>query len=265
MGEDYSVIVFKLIEWAEAQGKIEELLNAACKVNPGNQLLRDFQEQMQKPKSQALIIQSQTELQKINYQQPYNYETEIALKNEENFISPNKEIDYKRLKDFLKAEKFQEADEETKNILLFSLEKNIDEGLGVEEIRSLSPEILSTIDELWMRYSNQKFGFSKQRSIWENVLSPQKEFRNIFLQFRKNKLNNSDKDNWYKFTTDIGWYHINIRTGRKEWIQYTNLDFSLDAPEGYFPYFRSWWKGMRYQHEPERCIALMEQIDKFIK
>ena len=56
-----------------------------------------------------------------------------------------------------------------------------------------------------------------------------------------------------------------MRTGRKEWIQYKSLDFTINAPEGCFPYFRYWWKGMRYQYEPERCITLMEQIDKFIK
>ena len=46
MGENYSEIVFKLIIWAEAQGKIKHLLSAARSSNPGNFELRSFEEQM---------------------------------------------------------------------------------------------------------------------------------------------------------------------------------------------------------------------------
>lgn len=197
---------------------------------------------------------------------PSNFEFTTPIQKELNVVNSVLSINYDSLDYLLKAEKFQEADEETKNILLSSLEKKIDEGLGVKEIRSLSSDILLTIDELWMRYSNQKFGFSKQRSIWQNLLSPQKGFMSQFSLFKKNKSNNSDKDNWYQFATDVGWYHTNPRTSRKEWITYTSLDFSLNAPEGCFPYFRNWWEAMGFaQHDPGRCIALMEQIDKFIK
>jgi hypothetical protein len=269
IGDNYSEIVFKLITWTEAQGKIEELLNAACKVNPGNLLLRDFQEQMCKPQSQVLMIQPQVEQQetkKINYQHPYNYETEIALKKEENFLSPNKEIDYKQLEDFLKAEKFQEADQETKKILLLSLGKDHDEKMGVEEIRSLSESILIIIDELWTEHSNQKFGFSVQRSIWQEIISPQKGFISRFLSFKNNEPTDSEQEKWYKFGRYVGWRNqTNNTTYKEKWIVYKNIDFTLNAPTGCFPYFRNWWGSGYAKHHPGRCIALMEKIDKFIK
>ncbi|AFY58983.1 hypothetical protein Riv7116_6661 [Rivularia sp. PCC 7116] len=36
MGENHSDIVFKLIKWAEAEGKVEKLLTAARESNSGN-------------------------------------------------------------------------------------------------------------------------------------------------------------------------------------------------------------------------------------
>ena len=46
IGENYSEVVFKLIEWAESEGKEEELLNAARFSNPGNPKLKSFDEQI---------------------------------------------------------------------------------------------------------------------------------------------------------------------------------------------------------------------------
>ncbi|AFY56877.1 hypothetical protein Riv7116_4456 [Rivularia sp. PCC 7116] len=43
-GENLNEIVFDLIDWAQSQGKLEELIGAAIKGNPGNQELREFQE-----------------------------------------------------------------------------------------------------------------------------------------------------------------------------------------------------------------------------
>lgn len=45
-GRNYSEVVFKLIKWAEAQGRVEELLTAACSTNSGNPKLRNFDEQI---------------------------------------------------------------------------------------------------------------------------------------------------------------------------------------------------------------------------
>ncbi len=43
-GDNLDEIVFSLIEWAQSQGKLEELVNAGIKRNPGNEKLREFQE-----------------------------------------------------------------------------------------------------------------------------------------------------------------------------------------------------------------------------
>ncbi|KYC35638.1 hypothetical protein WA1_07420 [Scytonema hofmannii PCC 7110] len=41
-GSNYKEIVFELIQWAEARGKIKELLQTAKKANPGNPQLQNF-------------------------------------------------------------------------------------------------------------------------------------------------------------------------------------------------------------------------------
>ena len=45
-GGNYAEVVFTLIKWAQAQGRVKELLTAARSQNPGNPKLRSFEEQM---------------------------------------------------------------------------------------------------------------------------------------------------------------------------------------------------------------------------
>ncbi|NMF65674.1 hypothetical protein DP115_24130 [Brasilonema octagenarum UFV-OR1] len=45
-GANHSEVVSNLIEWADAEGRLEELLTAARKDNPGNPALKRFDEQM---------------------------------------------------------------------------------------------------------------------------------------------------------------------------------------------------------------------------
>ncbi|WP_169219868.1 GUN4 domain-containing protein [Brasilonema sp. UFV-L1] len=187
------------------------------------------------------------------------------ISQNEEIISVEEVSYYSKLENLLLQSKWQEADQETKKILLFSLGKKLAQKLGIDEIRNLSDEIVFNIDNLWREYSNQHFGFSVQKSIWQNISSSKRNF-SLKNFFTKNiQVNNNDKDNWYKFAICVGWYQKNNKTGKGEWIQYKNLDFTLESPRGYLPYFRDWWKGMRYQYESERFFALMQRINRFTK
>ena len=44
--ETLSVAVFELIRWAEARGRLDELIAAARQENPGNRMLRAFAEEL---------------------------------------------------------------------------------------------------------------------------------------------------------------------------------------------------------------------------
>ncbi|MBD2134732.1 GUN4 domain-containing protein [Sphaerospermopsis sp. FACHB-1094] len=78
-------------------------------------------------------------------------------------------MDYRKLRDLLKAGKWQEADEETARVML-AVAKQEEEGwLQVEHIDNFPCADLRTIDQLWVKYSNGKFGFSVQKRIYKGL------------------------------------------------------------------------------------------------
>ncbi|MBA4466691.1 GUN4 domain-containing protein, partial [Cylindrospermopsis raciborskii CS-506_A] len=72
---------------------------------------------------------------------------------------------------------------------------------------------LRTIDNLWLKYSQGKFGISVQQEIYKN-LGGTKQF---------------DVNVWISFGDRVGW--------RKQgsWLSQTTLNFSLSAPTGQLP------------------------------
>ncbi|MEH2457498.1 effector-associated domain EAD1-containing protein [Nostoc sp.] len=58
-GENYSEVIFKLIEWAEANGILEKLLTDARKENPGNVELQRFEKQMLGHLTGSLLLEIQ--------------------------------------------------------------------------------------------------------------------------------------------------------------------------------------------------------------
>ncbi len=120
-------------------------------------------------------------------------------------------LDYRKLATLLSSGKWKEADRETGTIML-KISCREDKGyLRSKDIGYFPCQELHTINQLWEKYSNGRFGFSVQRRIW--------------------KTENYD---WIKVGKRVGW-RIN-----NKWKNYTNLTFTLNAPEGAFPTF---WGG----------------------
>jgi len=168
---------------------------------------------------------------------------------------------YAHLKELLAAEKWQEANQETKKLLLQSLGKKPNEKLLIEDIRNFSREILCTIDELWMNYSNGRFGFSVQNRIWHQTRK--KPFWKIIktnIFGNSDNDNNNEKDYWYSFGESVGW-RKEIKQSQKAWVQYKDISFNINAPEGHLPYCREWWKQSYPEHEPKRFCALMSILE----
>ena len=69
-------------------------------------------------------------------------------------------IDFSRLERLLTEGKWKEADMETMAVLLQAIGKEQEEKLTVEDIEKISLADLETIDRLWIKYSNGRFGFS---------------------------------------------------------------------------------------------------------
>ncbi len=84
-------------------------------------------------------------------------------------IKSERGVDYTKLRDLLATGKWQEADEETEQKMLEAAGRTEDGWLRVEDIARFPCEDLRTIDQLWVKYSNGRFGFSVQKRIYESL------------------------------------------------------------------------------------------------
>ena len=191
-------IVFKLIQTANSQGWIEDLVRAALKSNPRNPRLRAIaQEFITNHWQTPSVTSSQTP--------PESSVHQVALLSEQG-------INYSKLRDFLANEQWKDADNETEMLILEAACRK-GQLLNVESIQKLPKTDICTIDKLWVTSSRGKFGFSVQKQIWED--------------------NQKNTDNEYKlyclFGNRVGWRK------HEKWLQYKDITFNLSAPKGHFP------------------------------
>jgi len=139
-------------------------------------------------------------------------------------LSSDKGVDYRKLRDLLKAGNWREADRETVRVMLKVAGREKEGRLGVEHMKNFSCTDLRTIDQLWVKYSNGKFGFSVQKRIWESV---------------GGKPGKWDYEIYKKFGDRVGWKKYD------NWKSYSDPTFSHNAPAGHLPR-RGWWgRGVR--------------------
>jgi hypothetical protein len=141
----------------------------------------------------------------------------------EDDLSSEVDIDYSPLQALLKAQRWGEADLATLGMMLMAA--NCEEsGWDEESIRRFPCTDLQTIDRLWVKYSNGRFGFSVQKTIYLTC-GGKPDYRH-------------DERVWEKFGNYIGWKN------KKSWLYYSDLTFSNEAPIGHFPvlpYFTFWY------------------------
>ncbi|MEH1909367.1 GUN4 domain-containing protein [Nostoc sp.] len=130
-------------------------------------------------------------------------------------LSSDKAVDYTRLRNLLKAGEWKEADAETLGVILKAFGREAEAYLDYRSINNFPCTDLRTIDQLWVKYSNGRFGFSVQKRIWESVGgNPYAILYEIFEHF-------GDR---------VGW------RVEKDWIDNEGVNFSTSAPEGHLPY-----------------------------
>ncbi len=133
----------------------------------------------------------------------------LSLKDD---LSSDKGIDYRDLRDLLHQGEWKQADRQTSTILCNIANRISDRWLRVNDVALLPKQDLATINQLWTKYSNGKFGFGVQKQIWKACGSPK-----------------SYGEAWNNFGETIGWY----KDG-----QPNRYGYSLnpnDAPRGHFP------------------------------
>ncbi len=133
-----------------------------------------------------------------------------------NIISPDTGINYLPLRNLLAAEKWRQANDETRRLMLKAAKREQQGWLTVQAIEDIPCWDLQTIDSLWKQYSGGRFGFSVQYPIFVNTGN------------RPGRL--MAPDAYDRFGTQVGWRQNN------EWILFKQgLNFSLDAPIGHLP------------------------------
>ncbi|MBE9127879.1 GUN4 domain-containing protein [Coleofasciculus sp. LEGE 07092] len=122
--------------------------------------------------------------------------------------------DYRQLQQLLAAGQWRDADEATYLKMLEVAGRKPEGWLRIEDIEAFPCDDLRAINQLWVRYSNGRFGFSVQKSIWESV---------------GGKPGIDDYETEKNYAEQVGWRVNN------EWLFYDNLTFTLDAPPGHLP------------------------------
>lgn len=137
-------------------------------------------------------------------------------------------IDYRKLQTFLALGKWREADEETAAIMLKISNREKEGWLRVEDIQQFPTQDLRIIDQLWIKHSHSRFGFSVQKNILQRLGGNQ----------------HSNYETLCLLGDAIGW------RSQGAWVSYD--DFIFDerrAPVGHFPSGYvfcevGWWVGL---------------------
>jgi hypothetical protein len=135
-------------------------------------------------------------------------------------------VDYTRLRDLLAAGQWREAEGETKKVMLKAVGRE-QEGLLDRESSEKFPSVdLRTIDQLWVKFSKGRFGFSVQKQILERLVgqenvNPEASERRHFTEDFKAHIN--------EFGEQVGWRMAG------EWLNFRDLTFDTCAPIGHLP------------------------------
>jgi serine/threonine protein kinase len=192
--------------------RVNDAILAGMEIEPENRTptVLKFRENL------GLVVQ-----QPINFdiQQPINVETFHGTSlhtppiNQEVQLKSSCGMDYRKLRDYLAQGEWKEADEETARVMLVVAKREKEGWLDDKSIDNFPCADLRTIDQLWVKYSDGKFGFSVQKRIYQGFGGTREYNREI----------------WEKFGDKVGW-----RKGG-DWLYYKDITFDKKAPEGHLP------------------------------
>jgi hypothetical protein len=189
---------------SQATDEIENLKAMLNEPQANTQIIQELAE------IKAQISQLQTHIQQPEQptivQALSNLKLQLSqLTDELTLVSHASGMDYRNLQQLLSAQNWQDADKETYAIMLKISERENVCWLDDGDIRKFPRYDLHIINQLWVKYSDGKFGFSIQKQI---------------LQDHK------------QFTARCGWIED---IAKNELIKYEDYNFTLDANRGHLP------------------------------
>lgn len=138
----------------------------------------------------------------------YLTQSEVAIVDEDDLAS-NKGVDYTQLRDLLKSGAWKEADQETASIMIRLSGGELEGQFQLQNMNTFPCKELLKIDELWQKYSQNKFGFTVQKNI---LSSASRDFEGMARR--------------------VGWYTNLV------WVKEQDLEYDLTAPQGHLPTLR---------------------------
>ncbi|MGD1874786.1 MAG: GUN4 domain-containing protein [Mastigocoleus sp.] len=202
------------------------MTNTTNQTNANSLQLSDIQKQLDELKAQVSDLQKQISHNSYSSTQHSAREESSGLPKkisqiENNLALVSDIVRYQPLRDMLAAEKWEEADTETIRLIADIAGHSDLEDFRPAEVQHFPCVQLQVIDNLWLTYSNQRFGFSIQARIYQEVGG---DLESTIEQ---------NSDIIQKWGERLGWRENN------RWKKCDELDWTLNAPEGSHP--ARWW------------------------
>jgi hypothetical protein len=185
---------------------------------------------------QALQIKTSVSIPQTTIQKPVNPVISVPQTPPSIQLKSAKGIDYRNLEDLLKRQQWKQADKETARVMLQVANRTKERWLREEDIDNFPCEDLRTIDQLWLKYSNGKFGFSVQAKIYRELGGTRQYNERVWDAFGDRvgwRVNNS----WIQMLANLennSWMN-QINLENNSWICYKDVTFDLKAPLGHLP------------------------------
>ena len=138
---------------------------------------------------------------------------------------------YQKLEDFLKNQQWKEADSETYRLMITTVGKEEGQWSESEELLNFPCEELLSIDRLWVKYSEGRFGFSVQKEL--------------YLECGGIADGQHHAEAWKSFCNTNGWM---------EKDEYIKVLFNASAPRGHLPMCEGYVWVERYVTREGRLI-----------
>ena len=231
---EFGKVLDKLTQYrpVDRYGNVTEVLTALGKpksaANPApKQTVSNSNYQPVSPSPQSTPKQS---VPKTNYQS-----APVTLKSA-------KGIDYRELEQLLKAKEWRKADEMTARLM----EMEVD-------IETFPCQDLRTIDQLWVHYSNGKFGFSVQKKLWLECGGTVGKY---------------DYQVFKKFGSKVGWCHTTrsfILWEENDWRKYNEFmndtENAQNASPASLPLRTMWWWGSSVLSYKDWVVVMAGRYD----
>jgi hypothetical protein len=147
----------------------------------------------------------------------------------------------------MKAGNWKDADEKTPRLMLLIGNREEQGYLDIPDIQNFSCPALYTIDKLWVKYSDEKFGFSVQKRILEKILEQHGQ---------SGHYDTEEQEIWNQLYREVGW------RDEKGLVAYSDYTFNHKSPKAKTGVLPSsfWGRGWRTRSVRESISSLVLRL-----